>query len=151
MSWGQSPRQSDHRPDDRALDGDQLAYALLGEAEQGVEAGAIEGCCLGYSLDLDEPAAAGLDDVHIDFGAGILFVREIEHWRAGDDPDARRGNVVGDWHRLDRAGLLQFVERQHERDERTADRGGARAAVGLEDVAIEPDRPLAQLLELDDG
>src|SRR2546422_64082 len=32
-----------------------------------------------------------------------------------------------------------------------ADRGTARAAVGLEDVAVEPDRTLAERLEVDDG
>ena len=37
-------------------------------------------------------------------------------------------------------------ERQHERDERAGDRRGARPAVGLDDVAVDPDRPLAEEL-----
>ena len=36
-------------------------------------------------------------------------------------------------------------------DVRAADRRAARAAVGLEDVAVEPERPLAERLEVGDG
>ena len=43
--------------------------------------------------------------------------------------------------------LAHLVERQHQRDERAGDRRRARAAVGLNDVAVERDRPLAELLE----
>ena len=42
------------------------------------------------------------------------------------------------------------VERAARRDVRAGDRRAARAAVGLEHVAVEPDRPLAERLEVDD-
>src|SRR5690606_24503746 len=41
--------------------------------------------------------------------------------------------------------------RQHERDEGAGDGRGARAAIGLDDVAVEPDGALAELLEPHDG
>ena len=61
--------------------------------------------------------------------------------------DAGGGQVVADRDALDRVGLTQLAERQHQRDEGAGDGGGARAAVGLDDVAVEPHRPLAQVLE----
>ena len=43
-----------------------------------VEFVAAEGLAFGGGLDFDEAAAAGHDHVHIDFGARIFFVAEIE-------------------------------------------------------------------------
>ena len=40
-----------------------------------------------------------------------------------------------------------LIEREHQRDERAGDRRRARAAVGLNDVAVDPHRALAELLE----
>jgi hypothetical protein len=42
---------------------------VLGESEQQVEGGAIEGARFGGALYLDERAAARLDDVHVHLGA----------------------------------------------------------------------------------
>ena len=42
------------------------------------------------------------------------------------------------------SALAQLLERQRQRDERAGDRRRARAAVGLDDVAVDPDRPLAE-------
>ena len=100
---------------------------------------------LGGALHLDEPAVAGLDDVHVDFGLGVLLVGEIEHRRAADDADAGGGDVVVDRHRLDDARCAHLLQREHQRDEAAGDRRGARAAVRLDHVAVDPDRPLAEL------
>src|SRR5690606_41697700 len=51
----------------------------------------------------------------------------------------------------DLLGLPHLLERQHERDEGAGDGRGARAAIGLDDVAVEPDGALAELLEPHDG
>ena len=42
-------------------------------------------------------------------------------------------------------------ERDAERDEAAGDRGGAGAAVGLQHLAVDPDRPLAEGLAIDDA
>ena len=43
---------------------------------------------LGRALHLDEPAVAGLDDVHVDVGARVLLVGEVEQRLAVHDADA---------------------------------------------------------------
>ena len=65
-------------------------------------------------------------------------------------PDARGGDEVGDRHRPDQILFAHLVDGEHERDEGTGDRRRARAAVGLNDVAVERDRPLPELLQLGD-
>ena len=45
----------------------------------------------------------------------------------------------------------EAVERAPGRDVGAADRRAARATVGLQDVAVEPDGPLAERLEVDDA
>ena len=52
---------------------------------------------------------------------------------------------------LERAALLQALERQDERHEATGDCGRARAAVRLNDVTVDPDGPFTEGLELGDG
>src|SRR4026208_570302 len=66
------------RADDGALLVDQIVNALVGEGEQAVECFRAERLRFGRALDLDEPAVAGLDDVHVDIGLRIFLVREIE-------------------------------------------------------------------------
>ena len=44
--------------------------------------------------------------------------------------------------------LAQLLERQRQRDEGAGDRRRPRAAVGLDDVAVDPDRPLAERREV---
>ena len=52
---------------------------------------------------------------------------------------------------LQHAGGDHALEGQREGDEGAGDGGGARAAVGLNNVAIEPDGALAKLLQVGDG
>ena len=47
--------------------------------------------------------------------------------------------------------LAHLVDGEHERDERAGDRGGSSAAVCLNDVAVERDRPLPEFLQLGHG
>ena len=55
-------------------------------------------------------------------------------------------------HRVhERPAEAHAVERAPRRDVDAGDRGAARAAVGLEDVAVEPQRALAERLEVDHG
>ncbi len=106
-----------------------------------------KGLRFGGALHLDEQPAAGLDDVHVHLGARVLLVGQVQHRRAGDDADAGGGQVVADRDALDRVGLTQLAQRQHHRHKGSGDCGGACAAVGLEHVAVEPHRPLAEVLE----
>ena len=77
--------------DHLALRGDDLGDAGLGEPEQRVEVAAREREPFGGALHLDEALVAGHHDVHVDLGAHVLGVLEVEHRRAVDDTDRDRG------------------------------------------------------------
>ena len=62
----------------------RLAHPASGEREELRQFAVVEGPALGGGLHFDEAAAAGHDDVHVDFGARIFFVAEVEHGHAGD-------------------------------------------------------------------
>src|SRR6478672_10729886 len=80
--------------DDRTLLLGELPDAFVGQPEQRVERLAVEGQPLGRTLHLDETPVAGLDDVHVDFGAGVVFVGEIEQRLTVDDADADCGDRI---------------------------------------------------------
>ena len=63
------------------LQPDQLLDSLAAQFQQVVHLFARERQPLGGSLDFDETAIAGADDVHVYFGARIFVVFEIEQSR----------------------------------------------------------------------
>src|SRR5438132_542425 len=135
----------------RSLEGAELRLRDLvdpdgRELEQLVEQRARERIALRRRLHLDEPAVAGHHDVHVDLRRRVLRVVDVEQRRSVDDCHRHRG---------DRAGQSlaepEPLERAARRDVRAGNRGAARAAVGLQDVAVEVDRPLPQRLEIGDG
>src|SRR5262249_35122324 len=119
---------SEDRADDRALQFDELTDAAFCQTEELVEDLALEGRGFGGALYFDEPPVARLDDVHVDVGARVFFVRQIEHRDAADHADAGRGNVIGDRNALQLSLLPHLLECEHERHESASDRGGASAA-----------------------
>src|SRR2546423_5627324 len=118
--------------------------AGLREVEHLVERGPRERRPLRRRLHLDEVTFAGDDDVHVHLGARVLGVVEVEERLALDDADRDRGHGGGKG-----AAQAEAVERPVRGDVRAGDRGAARAAVGLEDVAVDPERALAERLEID--
>src|SRR5579884_743127 len=115
------------------------------KVDQLVEQLARERVPLRRRLHLDEPAVAGHDDVHVGLRRRVLGVVEVEERRAVDDADGDRGDRVAE-----RFREAEALERSTAGDVGAADRRAARAAVGLEDVAVEPERPRAERLEIDD-
>ena len=105
----------------------------LGEREQLVERRARERIALGGRLHLDQPAVAGHHDVHVGVGVRVLGVVEVEQRHAVDDADRHGRDGVGE-----RLREAEAVERPAAGDVRAADRRAARAAVGLQHVAVEP-------------
>src|SRR5947207_980226 len=110
-----------------------------------VQALARERFLLGGRLHLDEPAVTGHDDVHVDLGARILRVVEIEQRLGVDDADRNRRDRVAQ-----RLREPEPVEGEARSSPRAADRRTAGAAVRLQHVAVEPERPLAARLEVGD-
>src|SRR5271165_2530 len=132
------------------LDFEKLGDALTGEGEEAGEFRVVEGDFLGGGLELDESAGTGHDDVHVDVGARVFVVAEVEHGFAGDDADAGGGYRGDDRERLYRLELDQLAQRENQSDVGAGDGRGARSAVGLEDVAIDDDGAVAECGRIDD-
>ena len=79
------------------------------------------------------------------------YIRSSASSSPGDDPDARRGDRLAQHALLQVAARRQLGERQREGDEPPRDRRRARPAVGLEHVAVDRDRALADAFELHRG
>src|SRR6266576_4727667 len=122
-----------------------LADAARGQLEQLVERLTRERVSLGRRLHLDEAPVAGHHDVHVGVGARVLGVVEVEQRHALDDADRDGGDRIPE-----RAREAEAVECAHRGDVRAADCRAPRPAVGLEDVAVEPERPLAERVVVGD-
>src|SRR5688572_13525135 len=135
---------------DCALFRDQIGDAFVGQREQAGESIGPERFGLRGTLNLDETAVTCFDDIHVDIGFRVFFVGEVEERHAAHHPHADGRHVVGHWNRLELIVLLELAQCDHERHKRAGDRRAARAAVGLDDIAVEPDGALAEMSELDD-
>ena len=117
-----------------------------------VEARAVERCLLAGTLDLDEAALAVHHHVHVDLGDRVLGVVQVEQELAIDHAHAGRGHLSEQRDRRDLAGIPPRGQRVVQRDAGAGDRRGARAAVGLDDVAVDGHGDLAaETAEIDDG
>src|SRR5438876_6921324 len=113
------------------------------QLEQLIQALARKRLSLGGRLHLDEASLPGHDDVHVDLGTRVFRVVEVEQRLAVDYADGNGRDRV-----RQRLREPEPVEREPRRDVGAADRRAARAAVSLENVAVEPERPLAERPEI---
>ena len=60
---------------------------------------------LGGGLNFDDLSSSGHYQIHVDFGAGVLFITEVEHDFAVHDADASGGDKVTQWDRGERSGF----------------------------------------------
>src|SRR5262249_43570459 len=127
------------------LQRDEAMDTGAGQREQRIETRAVERRLLRRPLHFDELSGTGHHHVHVHGGAGVLDVIEVEHRDTADDADAHGGHAIAHG----RAGA-RFTERIGDGDEAAGDRGRPRAAVGLNDVAVDPHRALAHLGAVDD-
>src|SRR5512133_2552916 len=116
------------------------------EVEHLVELIPREPLALGRRLHLDQASVPAQDDVDVDLRARVLRVVEVEQGLAVHEPDRHGGNEVGQ-----RPAEPQAVEGPPCCDVRPGDGSTPRAAVGLEHVTVEPQRPLAQRLQVGYG
>ena len=100
---------------------------------------------LGRALDFDELSGPGHDKVHIDIGFAVLFVAKIQKNLAVDNTDAHRGHRILNGIGAENAPFhARRVTASIKRDVSAGDRCRARAAIGLNYVAIDPDSALAE-------
>ena len=81
----------------------------------------------------------------------VLGVGEVEQRRPSTMPTLTAATESVSGQALERAARHERAEGQPEGDPGAADAGAAGAAVGLQDVAVEPDRALAERLHVDHG
>jgi hypothetical protein len=105
----------------------------------------------GGPLHLDEPPRVVHHDVHVGLRFGVLGVVEIEHGLPAEDADRDGRNLPVNGTARDLAALDEPGSCERQCDIATRDRGRARAAVGLQDVAIDRDRVFAERVAVDDG
>src|SRR3954454_12884350 len=127
------------------LCGGELFDPERGELEQLVEARPRERRLLRRGLNLNERTVTGHDDVHVDVRGRILRIVEVEQRGAADDPDGDGGDRP-----CQRLRETEAVERALRRDICAGDGRAARASIRLKDVAVDPQRPLAERAEVGD-
>src|SRR5205085_9664748 len=93
---------------------------------------------------------SGADDIHIDVGVRGFGVSKIEDRRAFDDADAHRRDLAHYRIGLDRSLLDELASCESMCDVRTGDRGAPRAAVRLDNGAIDTYLSLAKKFVVDD-
>lgn len=134
-----------------ALSAYQMLDTLRRKREQTVHFFARERRAFGSSLHFDETIIARANNVHINSGARIFVVFEIEQRRVRNDADADGGDFVGERKAGDFACAKQAAAGEGERDVSARDRGRARAAVCLQHIAVNCDGALAQEFHVNDG
>jgi hypothetical protein len=96
------------------------------------------------ALDLDDATVLAHDDIHVDAGAYVLIVIQIETGLTVDDPDAHGGNPLPH-RRLGNQPLANHpVECVDNRYRGSGDRGSASPTVRLEYIAVDADGVLAE-------
>ena len=123
---------------------DQMRDAAARQREQPRHLRIVEGAVFGGSLHFDKPAGRGHHHVHIDVGLGIFFVAEVQHRLSAHQPHAGGGHVFAHGHGFQHAVGYQLPQRQRKRDKRAGDGRRARAAIGLQYVAIQNHGALAE-------
>ena len=98
----------------------------------------------GSALHLDEFSRPGHDEIHIDIGFAVFLVAQVQENLAAHDTDTHRRHGI--FNRIDAENavcepLARCLGQCHIS---AGDRRRARAAVGLNDIAIDPDRFFAQ-------
>ena len=108
-----------------------------------------EGVAFGGALDFNERAAIVHDDVHVGLGFAVFGIFQIEQRRAAVHADGDGGELAVQRVLFEASLLDKGADGVGKRDETTANRCGARAAVGLENVAVNRDGAFAERGQID--
>lgn len=133
------------------MEGGDFGDAFACEIEHGGHLFVGEDAFLAAALKFDKFEVFGHDDIKIDAGVFVLGVVEVED---GGILINTRGDACDEFfHRegFDFSRCEEFVESDGDGDATTGDGCGAGPAVGLQDIAIEPDGPWSEGLEVDHG
>src|SRR6516162_8820939 len=95
--------------------------------------------------------AAGDDEVHVHIGARVFLIAQVEQNGAIYNADAGCSHVVANWRHGQRAGRDHGGHGEAHGDKSPGYGRGARSSVGLDHVAVDEQRALAQLVRVGDG
>ena len=121
-----------------------FADAFVGERQHCLHFLVAEGVAFGGALDFNERAAIVHDDVHVGLGFAVFGIFQIEQRRAAVHADGDGGELAVQRVLFEASLLDKGADGVGKRDETTANRCGARAAVGLETVAVNCDSAFAE-------
>src|SRR3989441_2200297 len=144
-------RRSAKGGDGSFLRDDQLLDSLAGQPEHRVQLRPVVRLTFRRRLELDQAPILDHDAVEVCRGVEVLRVVEVQHRRALDDAAADGRQVLAHRDLADHPRIPHALDRHVQRTESAGDGGRARAAVGLQNVTIEGDSPLADLAHVDRG
>ena len=117
-----------------------------------MEAGLAEGRLLGGALDFDDAAGTGQHEIGVRLGGGVLGVVEVEHRRAARMPQDTAATWPVERRRLRaRSSATRCANARRSATQAPVIAAHARAAIGLQHVAVDGDLPLAQRPQVDHG
>jgi hypothetical protein len=96
-------------------------------------------------------AAAGHHDIHVGFAFGVLGVVEVENRHAFVHANGHRRDEIRNRHAREQTAIDQTAHGVVQGDEGAGDARRARAAIGLDDVAVELHGALPERGEVHDG
>ena len=106
---------------------------------------------LACALNLDDAALVGAHEVQVNVGMAVLGVVEVKKRPAVHNTGRDRGDLAGKGQAVELVAAHEAHERIVQRDPRARDGCRARAAVGLDHVAVDGDGNLAELLHAHDA
>src|SRR4029077_4726968 len=127
---------------------EQLPNSLLSDFRHALHLFTGERSALRCPLHFDELAGTGHDKIHIDIGPAVLLVKKVQKIFAADDTHAHGRDEI-----FDRVGSKKPLRQPRsnsfpERHIGTRDRSRPRSPVGLDHVAIDPDRLFTETSEI---
>ena len=106
-------------------------------------------CFFSRALDFYKIAVFGCDEVEIDGDEFVLLVIQINDRQAIQNTGARCGDQFLHRRCIEFFFPNEFSAGNGEREARAGDRGCARSAIGLQDIAIHPDRAWSEFFQID--
>src|SRR5579883_14687 len=130
---------------------DKLSDALFRKRREGGHAFFREGRLLRGCLNLNDEPLARKDEIGIGLGLRVLGIVEIQHRLALADAAGYGCNLVFQNAVLDHISRTHPLKAIMQRHPCAGNGRGSCASIGLQNVAIDTDLPLAESLQIDDG
>ena len=129
---------------------DELSYAACAKIEKCVKFAAIKGLPFGGALNLNKLAGSGHGYIDIDIGPTVFNGGEVKKELAIDNAATDGGHRLDKNLSRDEALAAKPLDSVMERHIGSRYSRGARAAIGIYDIAVNLHGSLAEFLKIDD-